>query len=145
MRRVLVPAIFLAIAGVSCSNEPVPPPQASFSPPPFTPQPGPPTAGPTTTPGDDCGAVTGDPSIVVTAADFSFTPSCVQADPAQGVQLVNGGTATHTFTVTGTPVNVTAPPGTTIDGPALGLAPGTYVFVCRFHEAQGMVGELRVV
>jgi plastocyanin len=141
-------AIGLILAAAGCSGDLELPPSQGLSPPPVSPPgttPSGPTVGPTTTPGSDCGAPSGDAAVVVTAADFAFTPTCVQAAPAQGVQLVNEGTATHTFTVAGTPVNVTAPAGTAIDGPPLGLPPGTYAFSCRFHGAQGMTGELRVV
>ena len=49
----------------------------------------------------------------------------------------------HTFTVTGTDIDVSndamSAQDVTID-----LAPGTYPFICRFHEGQGMTGTLVV-
>jgi hypothetical protein len=49
----------------------------------------------------------------------------------------------HTFTVTGTSINLTNNPGQT-QSVVIGLAPGTYPFVCLFHESLGMVGTLIV-
>jgi hypothetical protein len=49
----------------------------------------------------------------------------------------------HTFTVTGTSLSLTNDPGQT-QSAVISLAPGTYPFICLFHESLGMVGTLVV-
>jgi plastocyanin len=49
----------------------------------------------------------------------------------------------HTFTVTGTDIDVSNDAMSSQDV-TIDLAPGTYPFICRFHESQGMTGTLVV-
>ena len=72
-----------------------------------------------------------------------FSPATLTVAKGDTINVSNVGDAPHTFTVTGQSIDVTNDPGksqsVTIDLPA-----GTYPFVCRFHEAQGMKGTLTV-
>jgi plastocyanin len=74
---------------------------------------------------------------------FTFSPSTVTVNQGQTITLVNVSDTAHTFTVTGQGIDVETMPGesakVTID-----LPPGTYPFVCRFHESMGMKGTLLV-
>jgi plastocyanin len=83
-------------------------------------------------------------SVGVSQADFFFTPSTVHVGTGQKVVVANiSADSPHTFTVTGTSISLTNNAGQT-QSVVIGLAPGTYPFVCLFHEALGMVGTLIV-
>src|SRR5262249_18579045 len=97
-----------------------------------------PTPSPTTTTPPPPG------SVGVSQADFFFTPSTVRVGTGQKVTVANiSADSPHTFTVTGTSIDITNDPGQT-QSVVVNLAPGTYPFVCLFHEALGMVGPLVV-
>jgi plastocyanin len=72
-----------------------------------------------------------------------FTPS--ELSVPQGTQIVvaDPGSFQHTFTVVGQGIDVVNDPGQ-FQTVAITIPPGTYEFVCRFHEAQGMKGTLTV-
>jgi plastocyanin len=74
---------------------------------------------------------------------FTFSPSTVTVNQGQTITLSNVSDTAHTFTVTGQSIDIETMPGkaakVTID-----LPPGTYPFVCRFHESMGMKGTLVV-
>ncbi len=74
---------------------------------------------------------------------FTFSPSTVTVNQGQTITLTNVSDTAHTFTVTGQGIDIETMPGksakVTID-----LPPGTYPFVCRFHESMGMKGTLVV-
>ena len=74
---------------------------------------------------------------------FTFSPSTVTATQGQTITLDNVSTAAHTFTVTGQGIDVETQPGKTAQV-TIDLPPGTYPFVCRFHESMGMTGTLVV-
>ena len=81
-------------------------------------------------------------SVVV--ADYSFTPSNVRVKSGATIKIQNTTPQTpHTFTVTGQPVDVSLDPGSTTKV-TIDLPPGTYPFICRFHEGSGMKGTLIV-
>ena len=67
-------------------------------------------------------------------------PSCFIARSQQSIRIENKDGITHNFTITGTQVNVDVQAGQTFNGQSAGLAPGTYQFVCRFHQSLGMKG-----
>ena len=74
---------------------------------------------------------------------LAFMPSTINVKRGTMLTLKNVSDAAHTFTVTGQGIDVETQPGqssqVTID-----LKPGSYPFVCRFHESAGMVGTLVV-
>ena len=81
-------------------------------------------------------------TTTVTMADFSFTPACVAAAPGATLTITNAGAVPHTFTVTGTSVNVTVAAGQSTQTPLTGVAAGTYKVLCTIHP--NMVGTLKV-
>ena len=74
---------------------------------------------------------------------FTFSPSTVTVKQGQTITLDNVSTTAHTFTVTGQSIDVETQPGKTAQV-TIDLPPGTYPFVCRFHESMGMTGTLVV-
>jgi plastocyanin len=93
--------------------------------------------------------VSADPDFQVVMKDFEFDPNCIIAKNTQKLDLENQGNATHTFTIDGTPIDVTMDPGSSqeLDAPGPALAPGTYVFYCRFHgspDGTGMAGHITI-
>ena len=74
---------------------------------------------------------------------FTFSPSTVTVHQGQTITLTNVSDAAHTFTVTGQGIDIETMPGKT-DTVTIDLPPGTYPFVCRFHESMGMKGTLVV-
>ncbi|HVM01611.1 MAG TPA: cupredoxin domain-containing protein [Acidimicrobiales bacterium] len=74
--------------------------------------------------------------------DFYFEPTFVHADPGQSVtvRLHNEGDARHTFTIPGTDVDAVVAAGEDDEVQVTLPSEGPVVFVCRFHEAQGMRG-----
>jgi plastocyanin len=74
---------------------------------------------------------------------FIFSPSTVTVHKGQTITLTNVSDTAHTFTVTGQGIDIETMPGKT-DTVTIDLPPGTYPFVCRFHESMGMKGTLVV-
>jgi plastocyanin len=72
-----------------------------------------------------------------------FSPSSVSVRQGAKILVSNVAYIQHTFTVPGTEVNVVNDPLQYQDVP-ITLAPGTYTFVCTFHQSQGMKGTLTV-
>jgi plastocyanin len=86
----------------------------------------------------------GSSEVTVTQANYTFSPSTFTVASGDTITLKNGTPSTpHTFTVTGEDVDVTVDPSSTRDV-KIDLPPGTYPFICRFHEASGMTGTLKV-
>jgi plastocyanin len=85
-----------------------------------------------------------DPSAAtsVELADFTFRPDCLSADVGTTMTLENTGDALHTFTVTGTDVDVSVDAGTSGEASLSGIAPGTYAITCTLHPQ--MVATLTV-
>jgi plastocyanin len=80
--------------------------------------------------------------ITVTQQNFSFTPPEVTVESGEDITVTNGNPSTpHTFTVED--IDVTNEGGQSTEV-RIELDPGTYDFVCRFHESQGMTGTLIV-
>jgi plastocyanin len=115
---------------------------------------GEPGAGPTVTvqPGggdsEDCAEVSapeGAP-VGVTMMDNFFDPDCVAVSSEQGVALTNAGNLDHNFTIQGTEFSYDVNPGEDEETDELGdsVEAGTYKFLCRFHEDQGMIGTIVV-
>jgi plastocyanin len=131
--RKLVPLIVvlltLALVAAACgSDEPTTTPTT-------------PTQTPTETPTE---TPTGtDDEVQVALSDFAFSPADITIAAGGKVELTNTGQAPHTFTLTGTDVDVTVEAGedASVD---ITLSADTYELMCRFHAGQGMVGTLTV-
>ena len=83
-------------------------------------------------------------AVTVTQTNYQFTPSTPKVASGATITVKNGTSDTpHTFTVTGQSIDVTVDPGTTQDV-KVDLPPGTYPFICTFHESLGMTGTLTV-
>jgi plastocyanin len=78
----------------------------------------------------------------VELADFTFRPDCLSADVGTTMSLENTGDALHTFTVTGTDVDVSVDAGASGEASLSGIAPGTYAITCTLHPQ--MVATLTV-
>jgi len=77
------------------------------------------------------------------AGGFRFSPSTLTVKTGTTVTVTNAGTASHTFTITGKGIDVVNSSGQS-QQVTIGLAPGTYQFICRFHVQFGMKGTLTV-
>jgi plastocyanin len=80
-------------------------------------------------------------STTVELADFVFRPDCLSVD-AGTITLENTGDALHTFTVTGTDVDLDVDAGTSVEASLSGVEPGTYAVTCTLHPQ--MVATLTV-
>jgi len=74
---------------------------------------------------------------------FTFSPSTITVKQGDTIKLDNVSDTPHTFTVTGQSIDLETQPGKTAQV-TIDLPPGTYPFVCRFHESMGMTGTLVV-
>jgi plastocyanin len=97
----------------------------------------------------NCSDVSADPDFQVVTKNFAFDPKCVIAKNTQKLDLENDDSATHTFTIDKTPIDVTLDPGSQqeLDAPGDSLPPGTYTFYCRFHgnpDGTGMAGKITI-
>jgi plastocyanin len=80
----------------------------------------------------------------ISQANDSFDPSKPSVKSGSTVTVKNTTPDTpHTFTVTGQDIDVTVDPGKSAKV-KVDLPPGTYPFVCTFHESLGMTGTLTV-
>ncbi|HVF06839.1 MAG TPA: cupredoxin domain-containing protein [Frankiaceae bacterium] len=89
----------------------------------------------------------GDGPIDLEAKDNVFAPEKITAAAGQIViKMRNTGVAPHTFTNTDLKVDVNANGGQDAEIKLAGVKPGTYKFICKYHEALNppMVGELTV-
>jgi plastocyanin len=77
------------------------------------------------------------------AGGFVFSPNKLTVKKGQSITVTNVGTASHTFTISSKGIDVTNDPGKS-QKVRIKLAPGTYVFICRFHVSLGMKGTLTV-
>lgn len=83
-------------------------------------------------------------ALTVTQANYTFSPSTFTVASGDTITVKNGTPGTpHTFTIDGQNVDVTVSPATSQDV-KIDLPPGTYPFFCRFHQASGMTGTLKV-
>src|SRR5205085_5283478 len=94
--------------------------------------------------GTTSGGGGGTPTDTIAQANYMFTPSTPSVKSGDTVTVKNTTTDTpHTFTVTGQNIDVTVQPGKSAKV-KVDLPPGTYPFVCTFHESLGMTGTLTV-
>jgi plastocyanin len=99
-----------------------------------------------TTENDGCVDLTGEgATFTITIADFAFDPKCFTARASQGVSIENQDAADHTFTVTGTEIDVPIAAGQTFNGEPISgaVSPGTYDFLCTLHPT--MTGRVTIV
>ncbi|HKE53347.1 MAG TPA: cupredoxin domain-containing protein [Actinomycetota bacterium] len=94
----------------------------------------------------DCADLTGEgATFTITIADFAYDPPCFIASASQGISIVNEDDVDHTFTMTGTQIDVPVAAGETFNGEPISGAvePGTYDFLCTIHPE--MTGQVTVV
>lgn len=95
----------------------------------------------------ECVDLTGKgPVFTIRMADIRFVPSCFTASASQGIRLVNEDEVKHSFTMTGTSIDVDVEPGETFNGEPISgvVAPGTYSLICKYHH-DTMLGSVTVV
>jgi plastocyanin len=95
---------------------------------------------------EDCADLTGEgATFTITIADFAYDPPCFTASASQGISIVNQDDVDHTFTMTGTQIDVPVAAGETFNGEPIAGAvePGTYDFLCTIHPE--MTGQVTVV
>ena len=84
-------------------------------------------------------------SVAVVAKDNEFAPKTLTAKAGDiTIALDNTGAAPHTFTSTELKVDQAIDAGKKTSISLTGVQPGTYKFVCKYHETLGMTGELTV-
>lgn len=84
------------------------------------------------------------PTIEVEMIEFRFEPVRLVVHVGDSVSMVNRGRATHTFTCPGCRVdsgNVQPGQSKTVRF----AKAGTYPYVCRYHEGEGMTGDVVVL
>lgn len=80
----------------------------------------------------------------LTQVNYQFTPAKITVEQGDAITVTDTNPSTpHTFTISGTDIDVANDPMESQDV-TIDLKPGTYDFICRFHEAQGMTGTLTV-
>ena len=92
--------------------------------------------------GKDAGELCGAGPTGVEMADFSFTPGCAAVDAGASLELRNVGDVPHTFTVSGTDVDVNVPAGESATTDLADVGAGTYEVICTLHPQ--MTGALQV-
>jgi plastocyanin len=99
-----------------------------------------------TTKNGDCVDLTGEgATFTITISDFAFDPNCFTASASQGISVENQDAADHTFTITGTDVDIPIAAGETFNGEPISgaVSPGTYDFLCTLHPT--MTGQATIV
>jgi plastocyanin len=77
------------------------------------------------------------------AGGLVFAPTTLTVGEGTTITVMNVGSATHTFTVSNTGIDVVNAIGQS-QNVTVNLKPGTYPFICRFHVGLGMKGTLVV-
>src|SRR4051794_20779029 len=85
-----------------------------------------------------------DGAVDMEVDDFYFAPTFVKAPAGSTVkvELESEGSSTHTFTIDGTPVDVTLKKGDKKTVDVAVPASGALNFYCRFHRSSGMQGAI---
>jgi plastocyanin len=135
----MVLAIALSLAAAACSSDSTPSSSGTTAPPPASP-----SASPTADQGGSGGGGGGNSATIDAGANgFVFTPSTVSIAQGGKLTVKNAGTVPHTFTIQSQDINEVMQPGQSAKI-TISLAPGTYPFVCTFHQSSGMTGTLTV-
>ena len=80
----------------------------------------------------------------MTQSDFFFTPRAVTVHTGDRLTISNvSPSSPHTFTISSKGIDVVNNPGQS-QAITINLSPGSYPFVCTFHQALGMTGTLIV-
>ena len=83
--------------------------------------------------------LTAGPTVNLTVQGFAFHPACFVAKlDGQKLSITNQDGTTHTFTVDGTPVNLSIPAGhtvTTSGSASVSLTAGEHPFHCSIHTS----------
>jgi plastocyanin len=98
--------------------------------------------------GTQGGTVSGSPSQIQVQVQqgvggLIFSPSKLSVKRGTQIIVTDPGSFQHTFTIPGQGIDIVNDPGQ-FQTVAITIPPGTYTFVCRFHQAQGMRGTLTV-
>jgi len=92
---------------------------------------------------DHGAAVAADSTILLTAEDSFFAPTCETGVTAGtvSIKLRNAGSALHNFSVPGQSIDVDVAPGTVV---TITVTKGAQPlqFFCKYHRISGMVGVL---
>lgn len=90
--------------------------------------------------------VSGDGPTEVQAGNFFFEPTVLVGEPGQTIQVrvANDSDVAHTFTLQEQDVDEVVESGRSATARVTMPDSGQLVFVCRFHEPQGMRGALDV-
>ena len=135
----MVLAIALSLATAACSSDSTPSSSGTTAPPPASP-----SASPTADQGGSGGGGGGNSATIDAGANgFVFTPSTVSIAQGGKLTVKNAGTVPHTFTIQSNDINEVMQPGQSAKI-TISLAPGTYPFVCTFHQSSRMTGTLTV-
>lgn len=88
--------------------------------------------------------ITGSVEVTIRETDNAFSPQCLIVLGGQSLEILNRGTNLHNFSVEGTAVDLDTRPGeaTRTEPLATVLEPGTHKFICKYHAADGMRGEI---
>lgn len=81
-------------------------------------------------------------TVDVTATNFRFSPSTIVATPGETVTLVVHNTSQTPHNVTASGVNEDLAPGSVHRVTLTVPASGELVFVCEYHKASGMAGQV---
>lgn len=78
--------------------------------------------------------------------DDYFEPTVLKGTPGQTItlELKNEGERPHTLTISDKGIDQEVQPGDEAEADVTFPNSGELVFVCRFHENNGMIGELKV-
>ena len=89
--------------------------------------------------------VAGKSSVEMEMDDDYFEPSALVGEPGQKltIRLTNEGSKEHNFSIAGAGVDVDVAPGKEATVHVKFPSSGTVEFVCEYHEAAGMTGELQ--
>jgi plastocyanin len=90
--------------------------------------------------------VTGKSEVEFETDNFYFGPTFLRGAAGQTLKLEieNEGDAKHNFTLMGSAIDTDIEPGAKAEIQVTFPASGVALFFCKYHRAQGMVGELLV-
>ncbi len=88
--------------------------------------------------------VSGESSLELELDDFYFEPTVLQGTAGQQLtlELGNEGDALHNFSLSDQGIDQDVEAGASAEVTVTLPGSGTLVFICKYHEGQGMVGAL---
>jgi plastocyanin len=96
--------------------------------------------------GGGSGSSGGQASVTVkqgSGGQLVFSPANLTVHQGDTIAIDDVASIPHTFTIAGQGIDVVNDGGQS-QTVTIGLSPGTYTFVCRFHQSSGMKGTLTV-